>query len=937
MEPIFQFLEGRRTSDKPTHLSMIHPLGKFYIQGKDHEDFMNLYCSQSTDDKFGLLEATSNLPLLPVLVDADVKKELDERPVSLDDLSPLYKSDLILRLVRIYQEVLKTILKEVAENDLLCIVLTKPPYFLENEKTGKFYIKNGFHLQFPRCLVSKHAQMNELIPRVKLLWKKEVSIQEYNISIDQIIDKSYCRGTPWLMYRSCKASTMDPYLVSYVVDGEGLVQENWRPMLMDMQMLRHDRSKIELDFTNIDYFLPRILSVSPLGKEHYIYDLREDLEPLPSTNAPTSLLLRQPQKLNTRSKTECSNNMSELVKDLLEILNDQRAEERNEWIMVGWMLYNIFEGKEEGLNLWIDFSRRSPSNFNLPVCRNEWSKMVPRDVTIGTLKFMAKTDNPKAYNSVIAKYMQFYYEKAMKLNGSHNDLAKALFEKYEHQFVCASIKEKLWYEYKDHCWNQVDDGYTLRKKISEEIVKSYEQLMQDLTAKCAQADEDEQPLVNKKLKNCIRLVSCLKQAPYKSNIMKECMEVFYQPTFLKDMDSQAYLFAFSNGIYDIASHKFRDGRPSDLNSIKAPIRYRHDLSMDHKEVQDVLDFFAKIFPDKDVMQYFFDVSAQVFIGGNHAKIVQVWTGEGDNGKSVTQSLFEKMLGSYAIKLPTSLIVGKRTQSSAACPELVRAGNGVRMAVLQEPDAKDTINVGILKELSGNDSFFARGLYKGGSEITPMFKLIMICNDPPELPHNDKAAWNRIRVIPFDSRFTNDAPTDPDQQLKTKNFPKDTTLGDRIGTMAEAFAWFLIEHLKKHPKIRAEPYAVISATDKYKNSNDLFRLFAGQKIVKSENPDSSFGLMDGWELFGDWMKLGFKNDKRVFNVEDFKKGMNRLYGEGVEIQGLSRWYGYYLRKEIQSQDADNDRNRPILTEQQQTSFQEDNDEKEEFVDESQCED
>ena len=55
-----------------------------------------------------------------------------------------------------------------------------------------------------------------------------------------------------------------------------------------------------------------------------------------------------------------------------------------------------------------------------------------------------------------------------------------------------------------------------------------------------------------------------------------------------------------------------------------------------------------------------------------------------------------MMGNYSIKLPTSLITGKRTQSSAACPELVRAGNGVRWAVLQEPDAKDVINIGILK-------------------------------------------------------------------------------------------------------------------------------------------------------------------------------------------------------------------------------------------------
>ena len=96
-------------------------------------------------------------------------------------------------------------------------------------------------------------------------------------------------------------------------------------------------------------------------------------------------------------------------------------------------------------------------------------------------------------------------------------------------------------------------------------------------------------------------------------------------------------------------------------------------------VQEVYDFLEKVFPDRSVRDYFLDTSSDVFVGGNPNKLVQVWSGEGDNAKSVTQSLFEKMMGDYSIKLPTSLIVGKRTQSSAACPELARAGNGVRWA------------------------------------------------------------------------------------------------------------------------------------------------------------------------------------------------------------------------------------------------------------------
>jgi hypothetical protein len=124
-----------------------------------------------------------------------------------------------------------------------------------------------------------------------------------------------------------------------------------------------------------------------------------------------------------------------------------------------------------------------------------------------------------------------------------------------------------------------------------------------------------------------------------------------------------------------------------------------------------------------------DQSSDIFVGGNHQKVVIFWTGEGDNGKSVTQSIFEKMLGPLAIKFSTTLITGKKTNTGAANPELARAGGGVRWAVLEEPDGDEQINIGMLKSLSGNDSYWARDLFEKGKatrEMTPMFKLIFIC-------------------------------------------------------------------------------------------------------------------------------------------------------------------------------------------------------------------
>lgn len=889
MTTFYQFLNGRRTQDRATHTSMIDPRGKFSITGVDQDTFMDMYCTESSqaDGVFGITELTSMNTVLPVLVDADIKKEVKRG----DPCTPLHNPEFVLKLVHTYQHVLREIVAdELTEDDLLCVVLQKEPYM--DEKPNKIYLKHGFHLHFPKLFIDRTKQETELIPRVKLEWKKNVSQNEFNLNIDKVIDASYCRG-PWLLYRGRKSEDKEPYLISFVVDGDGVSHDDWRYHLMNVHVEKSDKSNIELTWDNIDYHLPRILSISSVGKECYIRDIREDLFPIHS-----NMMQRQNdihQQLNNNRVTMLgqghhrNEDEAEMVDKLLEILADFRAEERNEWMNVGWCLFNIFHGSDEGLEKWIRFSQRSPDNFNYDVCRYEWSKMTKRDMTIASLKFMARTDNHHKYNDIMKSFMKPFLESSMKLKGSHNDLAKALKEKHEDKYACASIKDRLWYEYSNHGWNRIDEGITLRMRISDELVHAFQEILTDLCNRYSKAEEDEQAMFKKKVDNCMKIIGSLKCTNFKTNVMRECMEVFYKSTFLQELDTNPFLFTFTNGVYDLKTHHFRDGRPSDMNSIRAPIRYRDDLHADHPEVARVRVFFEQIFPDKTVRDYFLNVSCQVFVGGNHSKIFQVWTGEGDNGKSVMQSLFEKMLGPFSIKLPTSLIIGKRTQSSAACPELVRAGNGVRFAMLQEPDQKDTINVGILKELSGNDSFFARGLYKEGSEITPMFKLVLICNEPPKLPHNDKATWNRVRVIPFESVFSDNAPEDPDEQVRQKVFPKDPQFGNKVSSMAEAFAWLLLDHLKRNPRVGVEPEKVKLATENYRRKNDVYRQFV-EDIIELEKGAVGVTVQQLYNQFKEWFRDGCNS--ALPPRDDFREYMTKIIGEPV--------YGIWKDVRIRSQ-------------------------------------
>ena len=134
---------------------------------------------------------------------------------------------------------------------------------------------------------------------------------------------------------------------------------------------------------------------------------------------------------------------------------------------------------------------------------------------------------------------------------------------------------------------------------------------------------------------------------------------------------------------------------------------------------------------------------------------------------------------------------------------------------------EQLNIGELKKLSGGDSYWARDLFEKGKstrEVFPMFMITFICNKLPKLKYSDKATWNRLRVIPFESVFVDsdqDCPVTFEEQLLQKKFPMDKTFFQKIPGMVEAFAWYLLQWRQKIT-IRIEPEKVRQATAIYRN-------------------------------------------------------------------------------------------------------------------------
>lgn len=68
--------------------------------------------------------------------------------------------------------------------------------------------------------------------------------------------------------------------------------------------------------------------------------------------------------------------------------------------------------------------------------------------------------------------------------------------------------------------------------------------------------------------------------------------------------------------------------------------------------------------------------------------------------------------------------------------------------VQEPDEGDKLNLGVMKELIGNDSLYLIGLYEEETIIPQTTKFVLIANRIPQMSTFGKVIWSRVRAIPF---------------------------------------------------------------------------------------------------------------------------------------------------------------------------------------------
>ena len=884
-------LENKAQGENYTHVSMVHPMGRFRIKPDERDAFWKVYCDRLYNNPnfiAGLAEHPEKnvrTQYLPIFVDVDLKIPFD--PAHRDSNQKLYTYEQVFQVIRIYQEQLKAILKSYQPENAICFLLEKQyPIVCSNG-----IISHGFHIHFPYTWLSQIDQDIHLIPRIKKQMETHNVFASLGIvNSASVIDKSSTHQQ-WLMYGSRKNNNTQSYLVTKIFNDE-CREITLSQALCSYRLYDSQEEEVKMEQDKLEYYLPQILSISSLGKKP-ICQVVDQLEII------TTASLKSAHESSKLYEGVPVPEMLGMATKLLELIKPSRADEYENWMKIGWILYNIGDGCQEAYNLWVLFSKQTAKkNFSEGSCMFAWSKMEKKDMSIGSLRYYAKQDSPSEYKKLANKSLNDLYTEI--LNGGHNGLAKIMFKRCADEFVCPSVKDKIWFKYEKHRWSPDDHGTNLSKKITDDLVivfRKYRQKIVNSMGKEISKEAIEE--MEKREKSVKKLIANLQSAPFKANVMKECMEIFHDEHFLKDLDTNPNLLHFKNGILDVSKEqlKFRAGLPSDRVSMTTGYEFK-EYFHGHPEVLEVEEILSQIFPDKELYNFFMEYAAELLHGGNVRKQVLIHTGVGNNGKSMVMDLLGKAFGDYMKSQTTSVLTGPRSQSSGATAEWEHM-EGLRHVILNEPSKTDKLNLGVLKELSGNDKFYKRDLYKGGVNVDILFKLGMVCNDLPVIPYSDPAAWNRILVLPYESKFLtekSEVPVTLKEQYEKKIFNADPYLKDKFERLRDKFMWLIFEKYKE-VTLRGWwsplPQKVLDAGKKYRRDSDAIYEYIQMNIIEDSKLDlkASISTAELCNSFSEW----YKKSGNALNCMPKRKELIDNFMTRWKIEPFrNKWKGYRLR-------------------------------------------
>lgn len=606
---------------------------------------------------------------------------------------------------------------------------------------------------------------------------------------------------------------------------------------------------------------------------------------------------------------------AEMSTELLEIISIDRFLHKKRWIEIGKAIHNSFRGTDAGLTIWIDITERALrgvrgvvsylENSNIrDACFNEYNEFTwPGQITVKTLAWFAMEDNKEQYNIWHRNWTRSYRQDCYNL--SHDSIAKALYCELWLTHAChVRGKARTVYEFSQHRWQKVEDGYTIRMEISDGFKRQFELDRADIAFQMTQTnDETEKKRLQTQHDVVNQLIKFLGNRGFKASVLGEVLDRLTIANFEGYLDKNGDLTGHPNGVSEVdielCSIEFRPGKPEDYLTKVTSAKLDLTLSWDHPRVKEYMQWMSEMFMDPGTNHFIHKLWASGFVAGNFDKIGPMFTGDKNNGKTTLSNFIMRTWGNYAVKFPTTGITKGYSESGSANPAMVRV-SGPRWGLADEPDAREKFHAGPFKRIFSPDDFYSRGLYSEGGDLQNTCTVTVWANKIPPFPDADDACRVRLCCIPCLTTYVKEgAPETREEQIAKRILPMKKTFQNNVNKLRNAALWVHYQYFPIWCKesLDSWPEEIKNATNEYWSDNDIYQMYMSDRIDANAGENEFVTVTELYKDFELWFNM-YNKGETVPDRPTVKYHMTQHTRKTID----NKWYGIQIKKDTKDNEV-----------------------------------
>jgi phage/plasmid-associated DNA primase len=790
------------------------------------------------------------------------------------------------------------------------VILRRPKI---SRKSDNEPFKDGVHILIPGLQVRKESKkffINKFCNPNAEFFKKLKIVKSADRTDDEKIESHLCVDknsdhVPVFLYGCERNDDRQPYVLEKFVELEfTLVNGTYSNLSINDIMHKYSffgtsnvryidndkqteylRTSVWMQEFSLHWEVTPGPRTSPVIKKYH-YELRYEYQ-----NEVSIHTINSEQSINS----EFESNYSELnvnyindieieyIKSLLNTLNINRAKYYNDWFKVLCVLANE-KGDKKKLAQY--FSQKCPEKYNPIEFEKYWNlakNNTKNKLTLGSLCYWAKQDNPERYKEVYnrnihSELMRRIFGDVSEGNLGHFDIAYIIHLCLRDKYVW-SPELNSWFEYiteeDDHIpgeqfkWKMVaGQPSSMRNFISINMVKIFMQAIKTINENYNKPTNEQLQLqFYIKIRSNVTITKRkLMDNGFKSAVIREAQDLFRDIHFIDKLDKSKDILPLANGILLLGLKvELLNGYNNYVVSKFAPTKYVPFNPRDNIQ-KEILQIYRNLFPDDepDSHEFFMSLYASSLDAKPKDQIFCMKLGGGKNGKTMTTEIHRKAMGKiFATTVAIQFITGNQKRDAESATPATMALEYARHVDYQEPEKCETLSSSKTKLITGNGEISGRNLHSEQRSFQLHCNHVLDTNYELKINDNSFAMWRRIKLISMNMRFhTKDEMNvydekNPYHRKAIENVDKLTDNPEYLSAYLAVLTWYYQQlQIKYSGRVLNVPHPhILKRTREYRDSQNKLSSFYTKFLVRcnEEERNTRLLLSEIRERYERWFK------------------------------------------------------------------------------------